>query len=1166
MEWFESTRNELRLWISEKFPTLHEQAQVEVSESRSRKVFFLHQLPPGEEQPSVKINNTISSNKYTILTFVPRNLFEQFHRVANFYFLGIFIMQVLIDSPVSPYTSGLPLCFVVGLTAVKQAYEDWLRYREDQKENTKTIYVVRSGVLVQDRCMNIRPGDIVRVSEGETVPADLVLISSSDATYHAYYSTAALDGESNLKEAICLKKTSLYTSPAQITQIRCYCEVQAPNHELYRFAGRAVFNYGVGGENEEIFPLTPDQFIFRGSILRNTEWIYGLAVYTGKETKMVQNWKGKRQKRSCAEHSMNRFLVFYLILLFSLSGLSLVTEGIWNFHRDDEWYRELLDPTTTGATLATFFSFLVIYNYVIPISLYVTVEMQRFVSAFYISWDEKFFHRTPEGEDLQAKVNCSDINDELGQVKFLLSDKTGTLTENEMVFKSCSIGGVRFDIIGNQLVRCDTKAELLPHHDPAVYQFFLAMSLCHTVKAKVDRRPKYNSQEAHLSGEFSGDSYTLSPAKLSIKYTASSPDELALVEAAKNLGVAYIGHTESSSGMVQVQTCTKTRNFSVEDVIEFDSVRKRQSIILKDENGSYLILTKGADSHVLPLVTEGHLKQVQQSVLDFSMDGFRTLILCKKLVSPEEGQLLVSEMKSAKSIVNDTERSKALERIHSKIESNLKLMGATAVEDKLQTKVSETMSNLREAGILIWVLTGDKEETALAVSRMAKHIDPGTKIFKISGENTIDIGTSIADAIRTMSPGAELGGPIRKNSGAGWAVLIPGAAVTVAIRDHKKILQTLLLKIRPESVLCCRMAPIQKAQIVKLVKNFAKEELTLAIGDGANDVSMIQEAHVGVGIFGKEGRAAAQNADYAIARFHHVERLLLFHGRNFYNRLANLIQYFFYKNLTYVMPQILFQLKCGFSQMTLYDGVYLTLYNTAFTAMPILFYGFLERDLSAESMKNKPYIYTDNRNNRMLNLKSFLSWTLEACFHGFLIFACSTAFYDEKVSDLFEFGVGCYTTIVLVVTARLAIETSCWTWLTHLILWGTVLSYLIFGLIYSSSVWSFSPHGGNLFWIMQRQWISAYAWLFIPIMLVICILPVITLKVFMNELFPTETHIEMRQVNLQLSNANYSISPFYQFYRLKRWWQRRQGQEDAQPIPINQSQSYSSIFETVPHI
>ncbi|CAG5088553.1 Oidioi.mRNA.OKI2018_I69.PAR.g11882.t1.cds [Oikopleura dioica] len=254
MEWFESTKHRVRLWVAEKFPTLHEQAQVEVNESNSRKVFFLHQLPPGEEQPSVRIDNTISSNKYTIITFLPHNLFEQFHRVANFYFLFIFIMEVVMDSPVSPYTSGLPLSFVVCITAIKQAYEDYLRYREDKKENNKLIYVVRSGVLVQDRCMNIRPGDIVRVSEGETVPADLVLISSSDPTYHAYYSTAALDGESNLKEASALKKTQFFNTPAEITQIRCYCEVQAPNPELYRFAGRAVFNYGVGGENEEIFP------------------------------------------------------------------------------------------------------------------------------------------------------------------------------------------------------------------------------------------------------------------------------------------------------------------------------------------------------------------------------------------------------------------------------------------------------------------------------------------------------------------------------------------------------------------------------------------------------------------------------------------------------------------------------------------------------------------------------------------------------------------------------------------------------------------------------------------------------------------------------------------------------------------------------------------------
>ena len=400
---------------------------------------------------------------------------------------------------------------------------------------------------------------------------------------------------------------------------------------------------------------------------------------------------------------------------------------------------------------------------------------------------------------------------------------------------------------GNQLVRADTKAELLPHHDPAVYQFFLAMALCHTVQAKVDRKPKFTSPEAQA-----GDSFTLSPAKLNIQYSASSPDELALVEAAKNLGVAFTGASEESPNMIQVQTCTKARKFSVEDVIEFTSARKRQSVILKDENGVYLILTKGADSHVLPLVTQGPTKQIENSVLEFSMDGFRTLILCKKLVTQEEGDRLVKSLSEAKSIVNDAARNKALESIYDEIESDLQLMGATAVEDKLQTNVASTMANLREAGIFVWVLTGDKEETALAVSRMARHIDSSTKILKIEGENTTEIGRSIADAIRQLSPGSEFGGPIRKNCGRGWALVIPGAVVSVAIRDHKKILQTLLIQIRPESVICCRMAPIQKAQIVKLARaHETGNDLTLAIGDGANDVSMIQEAHVGVGIFGK---------------------------------------------------------------------------------------------------------------------------------------------------------------------------------------------------------------------------------------------------------------------------------------------------------------------------
>ena len=188
--------------------------------------------------------------------------------------------------------------------------------------------------------------------------------------------------------------------------------------------------------------------------------------------------------------------------------------------------------------------------------------------------------------------------------------------------------------------------------------------------------------------------------------------------------------------------------------------------------------------------------------------------------------------------------------VESEIESDLQLMGATAVEDKLQDFVPQTMRNLREAGVIIWVLTGDKEETAIAVSRMAGHLEHDSKIIRITGENTQEIGRAIADGIRQISPGAEIGGAIRKNSGRGWAVVIPGSVISMAIRDHKKILETLLVKIRPESVIFCRMAPIQKAEVVRLVRNSKEGPMTLAVGDGANDVSMIQEAHVGIGLYG----------------------------------------------------------------------------------------------------------------------------------------------------------------------------------------------------------------------------------------------------------------------------------------------------------------------------
>uniref|UniRef100_H3AHS2 Phospholipid-transporting ATPase n=1 Tax=Latimeria chalumnae TaxID=7897 RepID=H3AHS2_LATCH len=1081
----------------------------------SRTIYVGHrEPPPGTDAyiPQKYPDNTIVSSKYTFWNFVPKNLFEQFRRIANFYFLIIFLVQLIIDTPTSPITSGLPLFFVITVTAIKQGYEDWLRHKADNAVNMCPVHVIQHGNLVRKQSRKLKVGDIVMVKEDETFPCDLIFLSSSREDGTCFVTTASLDGESSHKTYYAVQDTKAFRTEREVDMLHATIECEQPQPDLYKFVGR--INSYHNPDEPIARPLGSENVLLRGATLKNTKRIFGVAIYTGMETKMALNYQSKAQKRSAVEKSMNAFLVIYLCILISKALINTVLKYVWQSDpaQDEPWYNRKTDSERQRnlflKAFTDFLAFMVLFNYIIPVSMYVTVEMQKFLGSYFITWDEDMFDESI-GEG--ALVNTSDLNEELGQVEYVFTDKTGTLTENNMEFIECCVDGhvyVPHVICNGQVLPGSSEIDMIDASPGGVGKereemFFRALCVCHTVQVKED--------------DVVDGLKKLPSGRPSSVYISSSPDEVALVEGVKRLGFTYLRLKDNVVEILNREN--DTERFELLEVLSFDSVRRRMSVIIRSSSGEIILFCKGADSSIFPRVTEGKVEQIQARVERNAVEGLRTLCVAYKKFNQGEYDNVYRLLQNAKLALHD--RDKKLAEAYDQIERDLILLGATAVEDRLQEKAADTIEALHKAGMKIWVLTGDKMETATATCYACKLFRRNTQLLELTTKRLEE--QSLHDVLFDLSKTVlRHSGSLARDNLSGlsadmqdYGLIIDGATLSLIMKPTEEgsfgNYKDLFLEIcrNCSAVLCCRMAPLQKAQIVKLIKSSREHPITLAIGDGANDVSMILEAHVGIGIMGKEGRQAARNSDYAIPKFKHLKKMLLVHGHYYYIRIAELVQYFFYKNVCFIFPQFLYQFFCGFSQQPLYDTAYLTLYNISFTSLPILLYSLIEQHVSTDTLKRDPSLYRDIAKNALLRWRIFIYWTFLGVFDAVVFFFGAYFLFDNttmtsngQMFGNWTFGTLVFTVLVFTVTLKLALDTHYWTWINHFVIWGSLLFYVIFSLLWGGIIWPFLNYQ-RMYYVFMQMLSSGPAWLGIILLITVSLLPDVVKKVAWRQLWPT---------------------------------------------------------------
>jgi phospholipid-transporting ATPase len=992
--------------------------------------------PPANSQNKY-VDNHISTAKYNALTFIPKFLYEQFSRYANLFFLFTAILQQIPGiSPTSRYTTIVPLFIVLLVSAIKELIEDFRRKQSDGQLNNAKAQVLKGSTFVETKWVNVAVGDIIRVESEAPFPTDLVLLASSEPEGLCYIETANLDGETNLKIKQAIPETADFVSPAELARLGGKIRSEQPNSSLYTY--EATLTIAAGGGEKEL-PLAPDQLLLRGATLRNTPWIHGVVVFTGHETKLMRNATATPIKTTAVERMVNKQILMLVIILIGLSIISSIGDVIMRSTRGGTLdYLQLGDFNGAKQFFSDLLTYWVLYSNLVPISLFVTVEIVKYYTGSLIDSDLDIYY---EPTDTPANCRTSSLVEELGQIEYIFSDKTGTLTCNMMEFKQSTIAGIQYadEIPEDRRATMDEGVEVGIHDFKQLEQnrqshkskdiikhFLTLLSTCHTVI------PERGTEKA------------------AIKYQAASPDEGALVEGAVLLGYKF---TARKPRAVIIEVDGQSQEFELLAVCEFNSTRKRMSTIFRTPEGKIVCYCKGADTVILERLAKDGNPYVETTLThleEYASEGLRTLCLAMREIPEHEFQEWWHIFNTAQTTVSGN-RAEELDKAAELIEHDLTLLGATAIEDKLQDGVPDTIATLQSAGIKIWVLTGDRQETAINIGMSCKLISEDMSLLLInedSKEATRDNIRKKLQAITSQSQGGQHEIDV-------LALVIDGKSLTYALeRDLEK--EFLDLAVKCKAVICCRVSPLQKALVVKLVKRHLKAIL-LAIGDGANDVSMIQAAHVGVGISGVEGLQAARSADISIGQFRYLRKLLLVHGAWSYQRVSKVILYSFYKNIAMFMTQFWYSFQNAFSGQIIYESWTLTFYNVFFTAAPPFVIGIFDQFVSARLLDRYPQLYRLSQSGVFFRMHSFWSWVANGFYHSLILYFGSQAIilydwpqWDGRNAGHWVWGTGAYTANLATVLLKASLITNIWTKYTFLAIPGSFLLWFILMPIYAT--------------------------------------------------------------------------------------------------------------------
>nr|XP_020019327.1 probable phospholipid-transporting ATPase IIB isoform X4 [Castor canadensis] len=912
--------------------------------------------------------NAIKNQKYNVFTFIPGVLYEQFKFFLNLYFLVVSCSQFVPALKIGYlYTYWAPLGFVLAVTITREAIDEFRRFQRDKEVNSQLYSKLTVRGKVQVKSSDIQVGDLIIVEKNQRIPSDMVFLRTSEKAGSCFIRTDQLDGETDWKLKVAVSCTQRLPALGE--------DSDPPIHESLNI------------ENT----LWASTIVASGTVI-------GVVIYTGKETRSVMNTSNPKNKVGLLDLELNQLTKALFLALVVLSVVMVTLQGFTG-----PWYRNL-------------FRFLLLFSYIIPISLRVNLDMGKAAYGWMIMKDENI---------PGTVVRTSTIPEELGRLVYLLTDKTGTLTQNEMVFKRLHLGTVSYgtdtmDEIQNHVLNsysqvhpqaCGSNPSSAPLRrtqssapkvrksvSSRIHEAVKAIALCHNVTPVYEARAGVTAES-----EFAEADQDLSDENRT--YQASSPDEspqVALVRWTESVGLTLISRDLTS---MQLKTPGgQVLTFCILQMFPFTSESKRMGIIVRDEStGEITFYMKGADVAMSTIVQ--YNDWLEEECGNMAREGLRTLVVAKRTLTEEQYQDFENRYSQAKLSIHD--RTLKVAAVVESLERELELLCLTGVEDQLQADVRPTLEMLRNAGIKIWMLTGDKLETATCIAK-SSHL--------VSRTQDIHVFRPVASRGEAH---LELNAFRRKHD---CALVISGDSLEVCLKYYEHELVELACQC--PAVVCCRCSPTQKAHIVTLLRQHTGRR-TCAIGDGGNDVSMIQAADCGIGIEGKEGKQASLAADFSITQFRHIGRLLVVHGRNSYKRSAALGQFVMHRGLVISTMQAVFSSVFYFASVPLYQGFLMVGYATIYTMFPV-FSLVLDQDVKPEMAILYPELYKDLTKGRSLSFKTFLVWVLISIYQGGILMYGALVLFESEFVHVVAIS---FTALILTELLMVALTIRTWHWL-----------------------------------------------------------------------------------------------------------------------------------------
>jgi len=934
-----------------------------------------------------KSENRVRNQQYTVFNFLPKILFEEFRMFYNLFFLGVALSQLIPPLRVNYLFTYLgPLIFVLSVSISKKLYDDWQRYCRDREVNMqKYTRLMKDGTLQTVYRKDIAVGDILLLHNDDRVPADCLLLKAKhESKGTIFIKTDQLDGETDWKLRRAVSSTQTIDEDKRLLELDAFVQLEPPRREIYDFVGNFSICLTEGSE-EKVYteePLSLENTLWANTVIASGSAIV-LVLYVGDETRSALNASKPKSKVGKLDWELNRISKMLFFFLGAMSFVLLVLKGF-----QGRWY-------------LYFMRYFLLFSSIIPISMRINLDMARTIYAYFIQHDEDL----PE-----CIVRSSNLPEELGRIDYLLTDKTGTLTKNEMQLKKLHLASLLFSkddledirkyalwgftereahyshgnaVISKEVLFSGSSSQTaypqsLQHMQTVVSQALLAIAIAHHVTPFIEEDGTRTIQ-------------------------AASPDEVALVSFCEDCGLILL---ERSASLIRLRTPTgREEQFEILCEFPFTSAARRMGIVVRDHQTMETVFyVKGADMIIAQLVHENDWLEEESGNL--AREGLRTLAYAKKTLGNDELDKFMKDYQSAQRTIRN--RSEAISAVQRSLEKDMEVIALTGVEDKLQDGVKETIEKLQHAGIRIWMLTGDKVETATNIAISSRLVQRSKGICTITGvSNRIEASRQLSFYRHRL----------------GDVLIVDGPSLQSLLTFCRE--EFMQLSCMAPCVVVCRCSPTQKSLVVRLVQSYTFSRVA-AIGDGGNDVSMIQQANFGIGIPGKEGKQASLASDVSITQFSHLTCLLLWHGRNSYKRSARLAQFVIHRGLIIAVIQMVYCAIFFYAAIPIFEGWILVGYATIYTMFPV-FSLILDVDVTKEIAFTFPELYSDLRKGRSLNLKTFLTWLLKGLYQGMtiMVFSVYVLWNDDYFSTSSLVSVA-FTSLILTELLMVAVEIRKW--------------------------------------------------------------------------------------------------------------------------------------------